>query len=123
MVAKLETGRRQGISVEELLALAYVLNVAPVHLLVPPLASPDARWQVTPNGAVEVTPSTARAWVRGIGHINLTPAEGITERMYYFEAPREDQPYISPELEDPKIWVDGRDAYAEKDPPEEGRDG
>ena len=35
VVTKLETGRRQSVSVEELLALAYVLNVAPVHLLVP----------------------------------------------------------------------------------------
>jgi len=35
VVTKLETGRRPGVSVEELLALAFVLDVAPMHLLVP----------------------------------------------------------------------------------------
>lgn len=35
VVTKLETGRRPSVSVEELFALAYVLNVSPMHLLVP----------------------------------------------------------------------------------------
>lgn len=35
IVANLESRRRRAINVEEFLALAYVLNVAPLHLLVP----------------------------------------------------------------------------------------
>jgi transcriptional regulator with XRE-family HTH domain len=40
IVANLETGRRRVISISELLTLAYVLDVALVHLLVPTYPSP-----------------------------------------------------------------------------------
>src|SRR5438105_11407018 len=46
VVTKLETGRRKSVSVEELLALAYVLDVAPLHLMIP--WDDDAPCQVTP---------------------------------------------------------------------------
>jgi transcriptional regulator with XRE-family HTH domain len=86
VVTKLETGRRKSVSVEELLALAAVLNVSPLHLLVPPYPSPlwggegDRASDVSrspddpnipnDNAPYQVTPATAvpcyqvRQWVR-----------------------------------------------------------
>jgi hypothetical protein len=81
VVTKLETGRRQSVSVEELLALAAVLDVSPLHLLVPPYPSPlwgegyESRSPDDPNvpndnEPYQVTPATAvpcyrvRQWVR-----------------------------------------------------------
>lgn len=63
VVANLETGRRRFVTVSELLALAYVLDVAPVHLLVP-IDDDATAYQAVP-GAVAVPPEVARSWVRG----------------------------------------------------------
>lgn len=63
VVSKLENGRRKVLTVDELLALAYVLDIAPVHLLVPTDAGASERYAVTPT--VTVSPSAARAWIRG----------------------------------------------------------
>lgn len=62
IVANLEGGRRHTVSVAELLALALVLNVAPVHLLVDP-DDGEAGYQVTP--AVTAGRASVRAWIRG----------------------------------------------------------
>jgi transcriptional regulator with XRE-family HTH domain len=61
-VAKLETGRRENVSVVELLALAAVLDVAPVHLLVPP-DHVEQPYQVTPT--ITEDADMVRAWIRG----------------------------------------------------------
>lgn len=58
--------RRRFVTVDELLALATTLNVAPVHLLVPTSGDED-EYQVTP--AKTSTVEKVRAWVRG--HISL----------------------------------------------------
>ncbi|MFJ6783749.1 helix-turn-helix domain-containing protein [Streptomyces yangpuensis] len=76
-VTKLETNRRQNVSVVELLALARVLDVAPVHLLVPLHEGP---YMVTPVEAV--TASRARLWIRGD-----TTLKGGDAQIYYSEAP------------------------------------
>jgi transcriptional regulator with XRE-family HTH domain len=55
IVTKLETGRRASVSVEEMLALAYVLDVAVVDLVVPPWPSP--LWGGTGNHASDVARS------------------------------------------------------------------
>jgi transcriptional regulator with XRE-family HTH domain len=60
IVANLESGRRASVSVEELLALAYVFGVAPVHLLVPVDERP---YPIVPTD--EYPTSRVRAWVRG----------------------------------------------------------
>lgn len=60
-VSNIENGRRAAISVEEWLALARVLHVAPIHLVVP--IEDDGSVQVTPHIVADV-PHT-RAWVRG----------------------------------------------------------
>lgn len=60
VLANIEAGRRRGITVDELLVLAFVLNAPPIHLLVPPTSGDYA---ITPT--VTVDTSFARAWVRG----------------------------------------------------------
>lgn len=90
-VANLEKGKRQNVTVVELLALATVLKVAPVHLLVPPLPSPE--WGAGGNepsdtAAYQVTPSRTepmylvRRFIRG-----ETPLPGMDERAFYSEIP------------------------------------
>lgn len=70
MIANVETGRRnasgqrrRGVTVDELLTLAYALDVAPVHLLVP---TDDERtlYHVTP-AAPPVRPDLVRDFIRG----------------------------------------------------------
>lgn len=103
IVANLENGRRRFVTVDELLALAYVLDVAPVHLLVPPLPSPtwDAESQGreplpperenSPNDwttlykvtkGVEVPLYRVREFIRG-----QTPLPGMDRRGFYSELP------------------------------------
>ncbi|MGH3783029.1 MAG: helix-turn-helix domain-containing protein [Pseudonocardiaceae bacterium] len=60
-VAKLETGRRESISVAELLALAVVLGVPPAWLLV----DPKAGTPVPVAEGIEVDPWTALLWLTG----------------------------------------------------------
>lgn len=77
-VTKLETGRRQNVSVVEWLALARVLDVAPIHLLVP--LDDGHPYQVTPD---EVQPAhRTRAWVRGV-----QPLSGTEQRIFLTEVP------------------------------------
>jgi hypothetical protein len=80
-------GRRSGtrrparaVTVDELLAVAKVLQVAPVHLLVPPGAGEDDPYPVTH----EITAPAAhvREWVRGYG---LLP--GDDRQLYLTEVP------------------------------------
>lgn len=76
-VTKLETGRRQNVSVVELLALARVLDVAPLHLLVP---LEDVEFQVTPKESVPA--GRVRSWVRG-----WEPLPGTDQRIFRSEVP------------------------------------
>lgn len=84
VVTKLETGRRKSISVVELLALAYVLDVAPVHLLVP--VDDSVEYQAFP-GHVPYPARHVREWVRG--HVGM----GDTDlRAFYSEVPAREWP-------------------------------
>nr|WTB31078.1 helix-turn-helix domain-containing protein [Streptomyces sp. NBC_00830] len=82
-VAKLENGNRQNISLAEWLALAEVLNVAPVHLLIPTDTAANELYQVTPERAVPV--AQARQWVRGHDYL-----DGADPRGFHAETPREE---------------------------------
>lgn len=62
VVANLENGRRRFVTVQELLALAFVLNVSPIHLLVPPDDEPPV-YLVTPT--VHTSPRVTREWLKG----------------------------------------------------------
>ncbi|NUV63248.1 helix-turn-helix domain-containing protein [Streptomyces sp. CAI-85] len=73
--------RRREVTVDELLKLAYVLSVAPVHLLVPPVDGNE----VVPYQFIEgvtTTPGFARAWIRG-----QTPIGRVVARDYFSEVP------------------------------------
>ncbi len=82
VVTKLETGRRQSVSVEELLALAYVLDVAPVHLMVP--WDDEAPCRVT--GALTQPAAAVRQWVRGWPH-SRDGLEGTDGHLYRRHTP------------------------------------
>lgn len=83
IVANLVSGRRSSVSVDELLALALVLNVAPVHLLVPPDDTTEA-YQVT----AKVTESSfrVRGWIRGLFTLASLPRVG-DQRQFFSEVP------------------------------------
>jgi transcriptional regulator with XRE-family HTH domain len=78
IVTNLETGRRQAVSVDELLALAVVLQVAPIHLLVP--LDGEQPYRVTPEWVQRAI--RVREWVRGT--LPLRPED---RRLYYSEIP------------------------------------
>lgn len=77
-VANLESGKRQNVTVVELLALAKVLDVAVVHLLVP---VNDEPYQVTPEYAESA--DAVREWVRGNKPLPGTDTEA--QRTFYSE--------------------------------------
>ncbi|WP_119581064.1 helix-turn-helix transcriptional regulator [Streptomyces europaeiscabiei] len=79
-VAKLENGKRENVTVTEWLALAAALNVAPVHLLIPPDVGEGDTYQVTPETQVSAT--AARDWIRG-----RHPLPGARRREFAAEAP------------------------------------
>ena len=83
IVANIENGRRASISVDEMLALSYVLSVAPVHLIVPPVDGEDTEmlYRIAPEGPA-TTPGFARAWIRG-----QTPIGQVEARRYFSEVP------------------------------------
>lgn len=76
-VTSLENGKRQNVTVDELLALARVFDVAPVHMLVP---FGDGSAPVTP--VESQPPSDVRAWIRG-----ERPLPGTNERIFRSEVP------------------------------------
>ncbi|RSN71338.1 helix-turn-helix domain-containing protein [Actinomadura sp. WAC 06369] len=92
IVANFESGRRRSVTVEELLALAYVLDVAPIHLLIP---LEDGKWyhftpeRATPTGFV-------REWVRG-----RHPLQSTNARLFFSEVP--DKEWQPPEMTEEEV--------------------
>ncbi len=82
-VVKLENGRRENVSVTELLVLAEALATAPVNLLVPVTDEP---YQVTP--ARTESSDVVREWVRGNKPLPGTSTED--QRTFYAEVPLAD---------------------------------
>ncbi len=86
VLANIESGRRKYVTVDELTALAYVLDVAPIHLLVPVEVDQTVDehfYRVCPDVFLPVP--EARAWARG----DYPPA-AVDPRIYYSEVPREE---------------------------------
>ncbi|MFI1951986.1 helix-turn-helix domain-containing protein [Streptomyces xinghaiensis] len=79
-VAKLENGSRENVTIAEWLALAYVLDVAPIHLLVPTDAPAGDVYQVTPTETATI--GDVRAWVRGFEEL-----PGTDRRKFYASVP------------------------------------
>lgn len=75
---KITGRRRRDITIDELMALATALEVAPVHLLVP--LDDDTAYEVTPER--EVPAFAARDFVRG-----FTPLGGMDVRWLWSEMP------------------------------------
>jgi transcriptional regulator with XRE-family HTH domain len=94
-VAKVELGKR-GLSLDEALQYAYVLDVAPVHLLVP--VDQDERLKLSAQ-VFDFSPAELRAWIRGQRPVLLQ-----NPRTYYAEAPAEELP------EELRRWVESGDA-------------
>lgn len=85
VVSRLETGARENITLAEVLALAYVFNIAPVHLIVP--IDPRTEYQVVLGRKVDVL--DARQWVRG-----QRPLPGASGPEFFAEWPVEE--YLHP---------------------------
>jgi transcriptional regulator with XRE-family HTH domain len=96
VVAKLESGLRAAVSVEELLALAYVLDVAPVHLLVP-FDDDEQPYRATPT---QVEPAGfVRDWIRGQWYL-----EGTDVRDFFSELPEHE--FLPPDRpEGKRVWA------------------
>lgn len=81
-VANLESGKRQSVTLTEWLALARVLDVSPLHLLVP---LEEVEFNVTPEESVPA--SRARAWLRGTESL-----PGTDQRIFRSEVPLDELP-------------------------------
>lgn len=86
VIANIESGRRTYVSVDEAFCLAYVLDVAPIHLMVPTDEDPAVgveRFRAAPDRFLPIP--VAREWVRGR---HCPP--GCDPRTYFAEVPREE---------------------------------
>jgi len=109
VVTKLEKGYRQSISVEELLALAYVLDVAPVNLLIP--WDDDVPCWVA-AGLPAYPAVQVRRWARGWPHSAGLPG-GDPKRYLANTPPGEDDAVYVPEKEYQSL-MEGRAAELEE---------
>jgi transcriptional regulator with XRE-family HTH domain len=63
VIAKLESGRRSFVKVDELLALCVVLEISPTDMLVPRDLQDERYYRVVPNGTAQV--ANTRRWIAG----------------------------------------------------------
>ncbi|HST24419.1 MAG TPA: helix-turn-helix transcriptional regulator [Gaiellaceae bacterium] len=91
-LAKLERGgtRSQNVSLQDVLAIAAALGVAPIHLFVP--FREDEQVAITPQ--LVRTGANVRAWVRGRGLLG-----DEDERFYFTELPPEEQRQAMAQIE------------------------
>lgn len=76
-----EGARRRHVTVDELLALSLVLNVAPVNLMIP--IDSSGTYPVTSTNTVHT--QLARNWVRG-----TDPLPDMDERVFFSEVPSDE---------------------------------
>lgn len=95
VIANLESGRRESVTLDEVFALAYVLDVAPTHLVVPVADEVEhhrhgrvtvAGYRITPTMVAD-SARRVRAWVRGSQTL-----PGVSKRFYEAERPDDDLP-------------------------------
>lgn len=79
-----EGERRRYVTVDELMALAVALQVAPVYLLVPPL--PDAAYPLPIDAHEQL--GLSHVWQRFIR--GERPLPGMDEQLFLSEVPREE---------------------------------
>lgn len=121
-VRNLENGKRQNVTVDELLALSRVLDVAPVHLLVP--LESETPYQVTPGGegprGEKAPPEVrdaerVRMWVRGEAPLPSTDLRTFRTEVPLNELRPQGQvthEYIKSQLEEAR--EQGRPSMAEE---------
>jgi transcriptional regulator with XRE-family HTH domain len=71
VVAKLESGRRSFVTVDELLALCVVLEISPTDLLVPKEVKDDQDYRIVPNATARA--KDAREFIRGEAPLYIFP--------------------------------------------------
>lgn len=71
VVAKLESGRRSFVTVDELLALCVVLKISPTDLLVPNDVHDDQDYRIVPNATARA--EDVREFVRGEAPLYIFP--------------------------------------------------
>jgi 8-oxo-dGTP pyrophosphatase MutT (NUDIX family)/transcriptional regulator with XRE-family HTH domain len=86
-VTRLERGTR-GLSLDDVIAIAAVLGVSPLHMVVP--LNGATSLDVTPEIAAE--PAAVRAWMRG----QLPLRDTDDERLFYTQTPENDFDTIAP---------------------------
>jgi transcriptional regulator with XRE-family HTH domain len=77
-IARLESGKRRGVTLDEVIAVAAVLGVSPLHMLVP---LDDTRVHLAPL-LPAIRAVDARAWLRG-----QRPLRQADERVFYTQTP------------------------------------
>lgn len=87
-IAKIETGDRRRVTIDEVLELSLALGVAPVHLMVPLRKGTSIL-----VGNVEVAASEARGWIAGRLPISASDDEGeqADDNRFYLEKVSDDQ--------------------------------
>ena len=90
IVSNVETGRRASITVEEMMALAMVLDTSPVHMMVPLEDRRAIGDTYAVTKATKTVPSLARRWVRG--QMRLGPQD---RRLFYSEVPVDEYPFLT----------------------------
>jgi len=117
VLANIESGRRSYVTVTEWLTLAYVLDVAPVHLLLPTEVDEDVTedlYAICPDVFLPIP--QAREWVRG-GY----PPAAVDPRRYFSEVPREEfkapQPTAEQQVEHSERLAQYRDLKDRVFPP------
>ena len=108
VIANIESGRRKYVTVDEALLLAWVLDVAPIHLLVPTEPDPEFESDYYLIGENVLPHAAAREWIRG----RLAPASRDA-RVYYSEVPKEE--WTTRQPTDEEVEERGRRTEAYRD--------
>jgi transcriptional regulator with XRE-family HTH domain len=97
IVAKLESGRRSYLTVEELMTICLILEISPTDLLVPRELKDDQDYLVAPRATARAVDT--REWVRGSGLLFWRP--------YPEPASDPSSPFVSPtgKISDPTQWM------------------
>ena len=109
VIANIESHRRKYVSVDECLTLAYALDVAPIHLLIPTAVDPNVdrtEYKVTPDRFLPI--ELARSWFRGDWATGGTDA-----RIYHSEVPKEE--FVPPRLSDEEVARRGEDVIKHRE--------
>lgn len=84
VIANIENRRRKTVTLEEALILAMVLDVAPLHLIVPTDIAKEYDAELLMVGDALIPLRDARAWIKGAKPLTLQDP-----RLYFSEVPME----------------------------------